>query len=268
MDASQRVILSATRVVDGHERRIVCAEPSPDSLRAVAQSLSNSLNASVPLNVNGQTVTPTVSDQVATTLAESAAYVGVRNATIQLLRDALYRACEAYLNGVIDDTGYALILTNYPRISAALLTAEGLTRPTFAPPVIINTSATAGAQEKAATGESKGSSTASTVTVQSPTSMSQEQIEALRDLLNPWVNPHQNGQGDVAIACLMQMSRISRGDVKLTGTTLTKEMNDTCQLAIASYLAHGSTATPISMPHPSAAGAGVKPASLQTAALR
>src|SRR4051794_39125087 len=134
MDARQRVILSVDRTgPDGVKRRIVCAEPSPDTIAAAAAS------AGLSGGVSGIPQAPTLAADVAGNAArsEQAAYIGARNATIQLLRDGLYRACEAYMNGALGDFGYGLVLSNYGRVMTALLSAEGLTRPTLAPPVII-----------------------------------------------------------------------------------------------------------------------------------
>ena len=134
MDARQRVILSVDRVgPDGVKRRIVCAEPSPDTIAAAAAS------AGLSGGVSGIPEAPTLAADVAGNAArsEQAAYIGARNATIQLLRDGLYRACEAYMNGALGDFGYGLVLSNYGRVMTALLSAEGLTRPALAPPVII-----------------------------------------------------------------------------------------------------------------------------------
>src|SRR3954452_23210652 len=134
MDARQRVILSVDRVgPDGVRRRIVCAEPSPDTIAAAAAS------AGLSGGVSGIPQAATLAADVAGNAArsEQPAYIGARNATIQLLRDGLYRACEAYMNGALGDFGYGLVLSNYGRVMTALLSAEGLTRPTLAPPVII-----------------------------------------------------------------------------------------------------------------------------------
>ena len=133
MDARQRVILSVDRVgPDGVKRRIVCAEPSPTRspprrprpASAVASPGYRRRRAAADVAGNAAR-------------SEQAAYIGARNATIQLLRDGLYRACEAYMNGALGDFGYGLVLSNYGRVITALLSAEGLTRPALAPPVII-----------------------------------------------------------------------------------------------------------------------------------
>jgi hypothetical protein len=77
----------------------------------------------------------------AASLNESAASIGLRTATIQLLRDGLYRACEAYLNGSLNNFGYALLLSKYDDVMKALIAIEGLTRIPPAPQVEIGATA-------------------------------------------------------------------------------------------------------------------------------
>jgi hypothetical protein len=127
-DAKQRVIISATRGYEGKTRRIVCAEPSPNATAAIAASLGTDLSARIPAAPGGTAIAPEANLAFQYALAEQVAYIGVRNSTIQLLRDGLYRACEAYMNGAIGDFGYSLILANYGRLMVALLSTEGLIR--------------------------------------------------------------------------------------------------------------------------------------------
>ena len=54
-------------------------------------------------------------------LNEAVAATGLRTQTIQLLRDGLYRACEAYLNGAIDEFGHALLLNKYDETMVSLV---------------------------------------------------------------------------------------------------------------------------------------------------
>jgi hypothetical protein len=127
VDAKQRVILSGVRKTPkGEERRIVCAEPSPDAMVALAQAMS--LEATVAGQGGGS---------VSASLAEAVAMIGKRTATIQLLRDGLYRACEAYLNGAIDDYGYALLLGQFDRLMVSMLALEGLMQLEPAPPLAV-----------------------------------------------------------------------------------------------------------------------------------
>jgi hypothetical protein len=108
LDAQQRVILVTRHGGDGTQR-IVCAEPSPDTMSAIAA-------AARAAGGNGE-----VQANLSYAVSQSAASIGIRTPTIQLLRDGLYRACEGYLNGVLDKTAYEIILRNYDRIMVALL---------------------------------------------------------------------------------------------------------------------------------------------------
>ena len=82
----------------------ICAEPSPDALSAISSVFSGSGSFSIFGKAEG-------SGGVAAALKEAAEELGSRNATIQLLRDGLYRQCEAYLNGMIDRKTY--LITHY-----------------------------------------------------------------------------------------------------------------------------------------------------------
>ena len=112
----------------------VCAEPSPDAMTTLAAQLSGS--ASTPQGVNAE---------LAASLSESGAYVGLRTQSIQLLRDAMYRSCEAYLSGGIDKNAYELLLRRHQRYMLALLSIESLTGTVRAPTVTISTESMASA---------------------------------------------------------------------------------------------------------------------------
>jgi hypothetical protein len=115
LDAKQRVVLSFERANGlGRTTRYVCAEPSPDALSALAAS--GALEAQVAGQGGGA---------ASASLNEAVASIGLRTQTIQLLRDGLYRACEAYLNGAIDEFGYALLLNKYDETMISLLALEG-----------------------------------------------------------------------------------------------------------------------------------------------
>ncbi len=101
-DAKQRAVTStevSRAIFQGHvdPARVLCAEPSPD----VAQAISESLSASLQAAGRGAAAFSQAS-------AESIAQLGERLATIQLLRDKFYRACEAYANGAISATSYTI----------------------------------------------------------------------------------------------------------------------------------------------------------------
>jgi hypothetical protein len=126
IDAKQRAILSApagrAEMRDAEARRDVylCAEPSPDALSAISSTFAGSLGG---LFGPGKEV----QGALASALSETASELGKRNATIQLLRDGLYRQCEAYMNGLIDKFYYEQIANKYVNAMVTLLAIEELT---------------------------------------------------------------------------------------------------------------------------------------------
>ena len=114
-DAKQRVV---TNVADfrreGH--RIVCAEPSPDVAQAIQAAVQASANVS-----NGQTQ---VGGQFGYAVAAQVAQLGERLAAIQLLRDKMYRACEAYANGAMRQAGYISLIARIDKTMATMLSSE------------------------------------------------------------------------------------------------------------------------------------------------
>jgi hypothetical protein len=158
MDARQRTILSVERGTQQEPHRIVCAEPSPDALATIAATAGLSAGVSGLPHFPGKA-------ELASSFAsgEQAAMIGARNSTIQLLRDGLYRACEAYMNGALGDFGYGLVLVNYGRVMVALLTADGLVHPALVQPVVIgSTPGKVTTQAKAAEGKKDASASDAT----------------------------------------------------------------------------------------------------------
>jgi hypothetical protein len=102
-------------------QHIFCAEPSPDVAKAVqnAFGLGAGARALHPSGVEGQLKTDLTSAQV-----QALAQLGERMATIQLLRDGLYRACEAYANGAFSEVTYAVLLSRYDDSMITLLFGE------------------------------------------------------------------------------------------------------------------------------------------------
>src|SRR5262249_13077043 len=99
-----------------------------------------------------------------------AAELGQRLATVQLVRDTLYRTCEAYANGAIDETMYAIITSRFDDLMVALF-AEQMAQGGQSPEAILlsnaNTSGTAlNSQQGAA--PSSGATPAAASTTDSP----------------------------------------------------------------------------------------------------
>ena len=108
------------------EQQILCAEPSPDALVTFSTALSTAINGELA----GKGA---VSGELSRSLSETGRVLGERTPTIQLLRDNLYRACESYANGVVDNFGYALILNKIDDTMVTLVAIEALGRGTLSP---------------------------------------------------------------------------------------------------------------------------------------
>jgi len=135
-DAKQRVVVNTRgNVANGRNnpQRIICAEPSPDVAQAISTALSGAIEADAARTSNiresgtaeaSRTQNASGSAAIAASMTEGVVQLGERLATIQLLRDGFYRACESYANGAISDTMYSLIVGNIDDVMVALLTSE------------------------------------------------------------------------------------------------------------------------------------------------
>jgi len=143
IDAKARMILVTDYGGKDGNRRVICAEPSPDTAVGAAASALAAANVATKVDA-----------QVAATLAEAVQSVGRRTQSIQLLRDGLYRACEAYLNGAISSDEYRLLLSRISAFAITLVAIDGLTGGQGVPVTAINTkgNAKSGAGSADATG--------------------------------------------------------------------------------------------------------------------
>ena len=121
-DAKQRVVVNFDKGTHG---RRICAEPSPDVTQAFSEALkvAGSFQRSANTSTDGERARD-LGISFANSFASSVAQLGERLAVIQLFRDRMYRACEAYANGAIDETAYTLMLARGDKTMATLLTAE------------------------------------------------------------------------------------------------------------------------------------------------
>lgn len=125
-DAKQRVILNMgvdvkSDGVRNHPKRIICSEPSPDVAQAISAAFTAAAQVDATLS-NTQKVSG--SGSLGSSYVSSIAQLGERLATVQLLRDKMYRACEAYQNGAISDTSYTLMLSRFDKTMASMLASE------------------------------------------------------------------------------------------------------------------------------------------------
>lgn len=108
--ADARIITERPR--PSYKTPILCAEPSPDIAKALS-TLAKLSGGNGAVNVGGGIST-----------AESVSLLAGRTAGVVALRDGLFKACEAYANGVITSKSYALILGNYGDILVTLMLGE------------------------------------------------------------------------------------------------------------------------------------------------
>lgn len=104
------------------QRQVLCAEPSPDAM----STFSASVVAAARAEASARGASGALSGEFSQSISEAARVLGQRTATLQLLRDAFYRACEAYSNGLIDSFGYALILNKVDELMVELVAIEAL----------------------------------------------------------------------------------------------------------------------------------------------
>jgi len=116
VDARQRVVLVTHKGGKTRDRTVVCTEPQPDAVTAGRAA------ASLP------PAGPSKGAQaaVASASGEATALFAARTQTIQLLRDGLYRACEAYMNGAIDQHQYNVVLLNLDKLMITLLGVDAI----------------------------------------------------------------------------------------------------------------------------------------------
>lgn len=115
--ADVRVITQRNRPFpNGYVSSISCTEPSPDVAKALsaATQLSGSIANKGSVAAGGAT-------------AEAVAELAGRSTALLGLRDGLYRACEAYANGVIGADAYALVLSRYGQLMTTLFLGQDVT---------------------------------------------------------------------------------------------------------------------------------------------
>ncbi len=128
IDAKQRAIFARGGVV--------CAEPSPDALSAIAASQGLTVGTA-----DGTTVGESLS------IAEAAGAIGLRTQSIQLMRDHMYRVCEGYHSGAISGLTFQLLHRRFQTTMVGILAIEQLTGAVRAPTIVLGGSASMGDAE-------------------------------------------------------------------------------------------------------------------------
>lgn len=126
LDAPQRLVLS--------KNGIVCAEPSPDALQAVAASQGLSFMAPSQATIN-----------LANALSTNAGSIGLRTQSITLMREIFYRVCEAAYSGLLPEFEVTQMIRRSQDLTLGVLAIEQLTGTVKAQQIAISTNATADA---------------------------------------------------------------------------------------------------------------------------
>ena len=130
---NEALSLTATqRVVVANKDGLICAEPSPDAIASLVTTLKASIK-----DAKGNEA------GIDASAAKTMASMGIRTASVQILRDLAYRACEGHMNNVIQDDEYKVIVRNSGPVAVALMAVDGLTQMSPAPLVAVNTSVSA-----------------------------------------------------------------------------------------------------------------------------
>ncbi len=116
IDATTRVILVTQKGGATNDQFVVCGEPSPDAIVA-SFGAKATVKAAVPQGLSGE---------AGGEISQTAKSIAVRTATIQLLRDGLYRSCEAVINGMIGKTEYLTILKGIDDVMIVLQAIDSL----------------------------------------------------------------------------------------------------------------------------------------------
>ncbi len=196
-DATQRAIINtrthpSSRPGRVNPERIVCAEPSPDVASVVANSFAFSGN------IFGKGNAAISADQ-ATALAQLAE----RTVTVQLLRDQMYRACEAYANGAISATDYSLLMSRNNDAMVTLMLGEAASR-------------TVGRDLATLSSEASGSASASMPAI----------VEAAKEAV---AANEASDKADEELAAAKEQEAAADAAVQMTGPTTTQAAADSAQ---------------------------------------
>ena len=106
-DASRRAILLVPRSDSGRSLFNACSEPPPDVAQSLVQGLSSSLDA---IAKKGAELEASLAAKMTSELKTAAELIFQRSQGIQLLRDTMFRLCEALQNGVIEKDDYRTLI--------------------------------------------------------------------------------------------------------------------------------------------------------------
>jgi hypothetical protein len=156
VDAKQRFLTSNQRAssdkASKEKIQVLCAEPSPDTLSVLSSAMTGTFGLD---RAFGGSKDLSASLSAALSRAESGASIGLRTQTIQLLRDGMYRLCEAYASEALDNKGFKQLQQRYQTVMLALLSIEQLTGTVSARAVSLGGTSTAETADSLATLQEK-----------------------------------------------------------------------------------------------------------------
>jgi hypothetical protein len=166
LDAKQRLMLVGNRA--GYkDDRVTCTEPSPDALvaRAAVLAASGSLARPGTPATGDET---TVGGGVSGGTSETAASIGFRDHTVQMLRDGYFRLCEAYLNGALSKEQYEHMITNADTFMVVVSALQILGSNPVAPAVAIQAGGVTATAAAPAAGQPGGTASATVAQPSAP----------------------------------------------------------------------------------------------------
>lgn len=193
LDVKQRLVITKAF-------GIVCAEPSPDALATYAASLG----AGVSVPSQGAV-------SVAQALNESGASIGLRTQSITLMRDTLYRTCEAYYNKALTGPQVTQLLARAQDLTLAVLAIEQLTGAVAAKQAVLG-------------GAASASSSANLLTMQSALNAAQQNEAAKERELQRAKDEQTRIDGELSAANTKLTAAKAAGDQALI-TQLTQTVN-------------------------------------------
>lgn len=131
-DAKQRHLIAVRKETtnDVKTPQIICVEPSPDAFSVYSAAVETDASKANELQAGLRIAT-----------GETGATIGLRTESIQLLRDAMYRLCEAYAAGALSKMQYTELLQKYQKSMVTLIAIAQLTNAVRPPQVVIGNQA-------------------------------------------------------------------------------------------------------------------------------
>lgn len=208
VDAEVRGVISTPSTIAGSDRRpvpvnIVCPEPSPDVAKAVGRALEAYVK--IPEGPDAG---------LRFGRSEALLQLASRTVTIQYLRDGLFHACQAYANGAIDHTMYAVLLSGVDDtlVTTALAEVVGSLGTTVTMPAAARAPATlpaAGAQGGAPQPGASADAAVQSAAVTAAATGNVEVARMIRDMHAQFMST--SNFDSLVVGCLDAMARARNG---------------------------------------------------------